>query len=215
MKILNELVDFQDMEILTEQDEKTQKKKFRIKAPMLVAEQKNRNNRVYPKQLIEREVNRYTEEKIKRGNAFGELDHPQSHTISLDRVALHIDELKMEGNVAVGVATILDNPNGDKLKSILDGGYSFGLSSRGLGSLDNKGHVKEDYQMLAVDAVGDPSAFSCWAEKITESKDYFIDENGQLVEITEDNENSIVKKADKDLVYFAIQEWIREIGREL
>lgn len=212
MKLLNELVDFQDMEILTEQDENSNKKKFRIKAPMLVAEKKNRNNRVYPKQIIEREVQRYTEEKINKKIGYGELDHPSSHTVSLKNAVLHIDELKMDGNVAVGVATILENRNADVLRDILDKGYSFGLSSRGLGSLDNRGTVKEDYSLVCVDAVSDPSAYSCWAEKIVENKEYAIDDNGELVEISVINQNKI-QTIDSDAVFLAAQEFIKQIAK--
>jgi hypothetical protein len=109
------------------------------------AEQKNRNGRVYPKAIMENAVNKYVKEQVKQKRAVGELNHPEGPTVNLDKVSHLITDLQFEGNDVVGKASILDTPNGKIVKGLLDGGVQLGVSTRGMGSLENSGgvHVRE------------------------------------------------------------------------
>lgn len=194
MKLLIEVLDnFSDYEIIKEESE-NKDRKFKIKGPFLVAEQQNKNKRTYSKALIEREITNFTTNKIKQKNAFGELDHPPTPTVSAKNAAIHVDELVMDGNIAIGTATVLDTPNGRIIKSILNDGYKLGVSSRGVGTLNN-GLVNLDYKFLAEDVVTDPSGYGCYVESILENKEYIIGPNGDIVEAAV---NQLQEQVDKD-----------------
>lgn len=217
MKLLIELqADYQEIEILNEQDEKTGKKKTRIKAPFIVAEEKNKNRRIYPKVLVEREVKRYTKENIDKRMSLGELDHPSSPTVSGKNAAIAIDELIMDGNIAIGTATIVSTPNGDIVRGVLEDGYAWGLSSRGLGTLGGGGIVNSDYHYICEDVVTDPSAYGAIADRLMENADYMIDEHGLFVEIAIDNmKKKMDKKYGREEVTLALKEFIRQISERI
>jgi hypothetical protein len=147
------------------------------------SEIKNRNGRVYPKNIMEKEVNRYREQFIDKKRAFGELGHPEGPTINLDRVSHLITSLEEDGNNFVGRAKILSTPNGQIVRNLINDGAKLGVSSRGLGSLEQKGdaqYVKGDFQLAtAADIVADPSAPEAFVEGIMEGVEW-IYENGIL-----------------------------------
>ena len=179
MKLITEHYD--DFEILTEGKGKDMK----IKGVFMQAETKNRNGRVYPLDVLQKEVTRYTKELVENKRAFGELGHPDGPTVNLDRVSHLIEELYSEGNNIIGKAKILDTPNGKIVKELLNAGAKLGVSSRGMGTLEKKGqtnYVKDDFYLAtAGDIVADPSAPKAFVEGIMEGKEWIWD-NGILRE---------------------------------
>ena len=160
-------------------------KSYFIEGPFLQAELKNRNGRVYPLELLVREVNRYKKEFISENRALGELGHPDSPTINLDRVSHLIVQLNQSGNDFMGRAKILDTPNGKIVKALVDEGVQLGVSSRGVGSLNStsQGDVVGDdfFLATAADIVADPSAPSAFVRGIMEGKEW-VWQNGSLTE---------------------------------
>ena len=151
-------------------------KDYYIEGVYLQSNLKNRNGRMYPKDIMEKEVKRYTNEYINKNRAYGELGHPDSPTINLDRVSHMIKSLKMEGNNWVGKAKILDTPYGKIVKALIDEGAQLGVSSRGLGSLvqkDGVNLVQDDFMLAtAADIVADPSAPDAFVEGVMEGKEW-------------------------------------------
>ena len=179
MKLITEMYD--DFEILTEGKGKDMK----IKGVFMQAETKNRNGRVYPLDVLQKEVNRYNKELVETKRAFGELGHPEGPTVNLDRVSHLIEELVPEGKNIIGKAKILDTPNGKIVKELLNAGAKLGVSSRGMGTLekrDNANYVGKDFYLAtAGDIVADPSAPKAFVEGIMEGKEWIWD-NGILKE---------------------------------
>ena len=179
MKLITEMYD--DFEILTEGNSKDMK----IKGVFMQAETKNRNGRVYPLDVLQKEVARYNKELVESKRAFGELGHPEGPTVNLDRVSHMIEELVPEGNNIIGKAKILDTPNGKIVKELLNAGAKLGVSSRGMGTLEKRGqtnYVKDDFYLAtAGDIVADPSAPKAFVEGIMEGKEWIWD-NGILKE---------------------------------
>ena len=183
MKLITENIE--DIQILTE--EKDGKKNLYIEGVFLQSEIKNRNGRIYPFSVLEKEVNRYNEEYVKTGRALGELGHPDGPTVNLDRVSHRITSLKAEGNNFIGKAQILATPMGNIAKSLLEEGVKLGVSSRGMGSIDRQEHanyVMDDFMLAtAADIVADPSAPDAFVNGIMEVKEWVWD-NGILQEKT-------------------------------
>ena len=179
MKLITETYD--DYEILIEGKGKDMK----IQGVFMQAETKNRNGRVYPLGVLQKEVTRYNKELVSKNRAFGELGHPDGPTVNLDRVSHMIEELIPEGNNIIGKAKILDTPNGKIVKELLNSGAKLGVSSRGMGTLEKKGnanYVKDDFYLAtAADIVADPSAPQAFVEGIMEGKEWIWD-NGILKE---------------------------------
>jgi hypothetical protein len=150
------------------------------------AEQKNRNNRSYPKHIMEREVNRYVDEHIKQNRAYGELGHPSGPTINLERVSHMIKELREDGNNYIGRAKIMDTPYGNIVKNLMDEGARLGVSTRGMGSLKERNgcmEVQDDFHLAtAADIVADPSAPDAFVHGVMEGKEWVWD-NGILKEV--------------------------------
>ena len=182
MKLISETVE--EVKYITE--EKNGVKNLYIQGPFLVAEKQNKNKRMYTVETLQREVNRYNEEYIKNNRAFGELGHPENPSINLDRVSHLITSLKQEGNVWVGKAKILETPMGKIAKSLMEGGASLGVSSRGMGSLkevNGVNVVQDDYYLAtAADIVADPSAPGAFVRGIMEGKEWMFVE-GKIEEI--------------------------------
>jgi len=179
MKLINEYVEHQELEFLTEKKEAGEKN-FYIKGPFLQAEVKNKNGRIYAKPLLEREIASFRSDKINSKRAFGELDHPISPTVNLQNVSHIIESLEMDGNNGIGKAKILDTTQGRIVKTLLSEGTQLGVSTRGVGSL-NGDKVGDDFKLITVDIVADPSAHSAYVERILEEKDYIIN-NDSIIE---------------------------------
>ena len=159
------------------------KKDYFIEGVFMQADIKNRNGRVYPKEIMDKEVKRYIKEFVNEQRAFGELGHPEGPTINLDKVSHMITELNEDGANWVGKAKILSTPNGEIVKNLIDDGAKLGVSSRGLGSLEQKSdaqYVKSDFQLAtAGDIVADPSAPDAFVDGIMEGVEWIMD-NGIL-----------------------------------
>lgn len=182
MKLISEEV--QNAEYLVEETG-TGKKNYKIKGIFLQSNVKNRNGRVYPREIMEREVTRYNKEFINKKRAFGELGHPDGPTVNLERVSHMITKLYPDGNNFIGEAKIMDTPYGKIVKGLIDEGAQLGVSSRGMGTLIQRGganYVKDDFYLAtAADIVADPSAPDAFVQGIMESKEWVWD-NGVLVE---------------------------------
>lgn len=193
MKLLTELVSFDKLQVVKEEVEG--KKIFRLKGPFLEAEVKNKNGRVYSKEILVREVNDFVESKIKKNRSMGELDHPENPQINLERVSHIIESLEFKDNVGYGVAKLIDTPMGRIAKTLVDEGIIVGMSTRGVGTLDGE-TVKEDYKLITVDIVADPSAPNCFVEGVLENREFIID-GDRIVEVAVQNlKKSVDKKYD-------------------
>lgn len=159
-------------------EEANGKKTLHIEGPFLVAEKKNRNGRLYEYNTMKKEVHRYTEDYINKQRAFGELGHPETPTINLDRVSHMIVSLREDGNQWIGKAKILDTPMGNIARSLIEGGAQLGVSSRGMGSLKNVNGVNivqpDFYLATAADIVADPSAPGAFVQGIMEGKEWVM-----------------------------------------
>ena len=181
MKLITEQIE--DVKLITEG--KGDDKKLYIEGVFLQAELKNRNGRVYPFKVLENEVSRYNEEYVKTKRALGELGHPDGPTVNLDRVSHRIVSLKAEDNNFIGKAQILDTPMGKIAKSLLGEGVQLGVSSRGMGSIEQReetNYVMDDFMLAtAADIVADPSAPDAFVNGIMEGKEW-VWNNGLLKE---------------------------------
>ncbi len=177
MKLITETVE--DVKYILE--EKDGKKSMYIEGVFLQSDLKNRNGRIYPKEIMQREVARYTKENIDTKRAMGELGHPDGPTVNLDRVSHLITSLKEDGNNYIGKAKILDTPMGNIARNLIEEGAQLGVSSRGLGSLKERNginEVQDDFMLsTAADIVSDPSAPDAFVRGIMENKEWIL-ENG-------------------------------------
>jgi hypothetical protein len=182
MKLITESIE--DIQILEE--ESNGRKILHIEGVFLQGDIKNRNGRVYPFGVLEREVGRYNEQYVNVGRALGELGHPDGPTVNLDRVSHKIVSLKAEGSNFIGKAQILNTPMGNIAKSLLESGVKLGVSSRGMGSIEEKNganYVRDDFMLAtAADIVADPSAPDAFVNGIMEGKEW-VWENGIIKEV--------------------------------
>ena len=166
-------------------EETNGKKNYAIKGIFMQSDVKNKNGRIYPKEILQKEVARYNREFIQKNRAVGELGHPDGPTVNLERVSHMIKSLSPEGSNFIGEARVLDTPYGKIVKSLIDEGASLGVSSRGMGTLVNTGGaniVKDDFYLAtAADIVADPSAPDAFVEGIMEGKEW-VWNNGILKE---------------------------------
>jgi hypothetical protein len=194
MKLIRETVE--EVQVITES--KNGVKTLFITGPFLVAEKANKNGRIYRSETLAKEVGRYNEEYVTKGRAFGELGHPDTPSINLDRVSHLITNLKQEGNIWVGKAKILETPMGKIAKSLMEGGACLGVSSRGMGSLkevNGVNVVQDDYYLAtAADIVADPSAPGAFVQGIMEGKEWVWD-NGVVKELNINEYYNQIKNA--------------------
>ena len=201
MKLISEFVE-NDIEFLVT-EEKNGKKNYAIQGIFAQAEKKNRNGRIYPMPIMEKAVGKYDTEQVQKGRAVGELNHPEGPTVNLDKVSHKIDELKFEGNDIVGKASILNTPMGEVVKGLLDGGVTFGVSTRGMGSLSQRNNamvVNDDYILNAVDIVQDPSAPGAFVNGIMEGVEW-VWNNGIIEAQTVEKMETEIKKAPRANLY--------------
>jgi hypothetical protein len=195
MKLIKEV--FEQNRVIVE--DKDGKKNLYLEGVFLQAEVKNRNGRMYPESVMDREVTRYMKEYVEKNRAYGELGHPDTPSINLDRVSHIITSLKKEGTNSVGRAKILETPMGNIAKGLLDGGAQLGVSSRAMGSLktgkDGVQVVQDDFMLsTAADIVADPSAPDAYVSGIMEGKEWtFVD--GKFVEKDIEEAQRFIRKA--------------------
>ena len=204
-------------------DEATGKKSLFIEGVFMQSNIKNRNGRVYPTEVLDKEVSRYNEEYVQKKRAFGELGHPQGPTINLERVSHLITSMKKEGDNYVGKAKIMDSPYGNIVKNLIGEGAQLGVSSRGMGSLkqNNEGinEVQDDFYLAtAGDIVADPSAPDAFVNGIMEGVEWIWD-NGvlraaEVEQIKEDIEQSIRSRSDRQQAFAsAFDSFLSKISR--
>jgi hypothetical protein len=176
------------------------KKELYIEGPFLVSEKKNRNGRLYEFNTMKKEVHRYTEEYINKHRAFGELGHPETPSINLDRVSHMITSLTEDGTQWIGKAKILDTPMGTIARQLIEGGAQLGVSSRGMGSLKNVNGVNvvqnDFYLATAADIVADPSAPGAFVQGIMEGKEWML-VNGVWTEQDYSESKQLIRQASR------------------
>ena len=176
MKLICETLE--DLKYLKEENE-AGKKSYFIEGVFLMGNDVNKNGRVYPVQVLEREVNRYNKEYVDKKRAFGELGHPAGPSINLERVSHIITKLQREGSDFIGKAQVLDTPYGNIVKNLIDAGAQLGVSSRGMGRLEEKNgvmEVQDDFKLAtAADIVADPSAHKAFVNNVMESVDWIME----------------------------------------
>lgn len=199
MKLITEV--YETLEYLSEANSDGEKEFF-IEGVFMQANQKNRNGRIYPTNVLEREVSRYNKEYVEKNRAFGELGHPQGPTINLERVSHMIKSLTKDGDNFIGKAKIMDSPYGNIVKNLIKEGASLGVSSRGMGSLKAKNginQVQDDFYLAtAADIVADPSAPDAFVEGIMEGVEWILDGGKWVEQFVEQSQKEIrtVSKAD-------------------
>ena len=177
-------------------------KKYAIEGVFMQSESKNRNGRIYPKKIMEKAVGKYVDEQVSQNRAVGELNHPEGPTVNLDKVSHLITDLHWEGNDVVGKAQILDTPMGQIVKGLLEGGVNLGVSTRGMGSLEEKNgimFVKDDFVLNTVDIVQDPSAPTAFVNGIMEGVEWIWNNGIIESQVIEQMETEIKKAPRSDL----------------
>ena len=201
MKLIAEYTE-QNINCLVEAKEDGSKN-YTIEGVFAQAEQKNRNGRIYPRNIMEAAVKKYAKEQVATKRAVGELNHPDGPTVNLDKVSHLITDLRFEDNNVMGKATILDTPMGQIVKGLLEGGVQLGVSTRGMGSLEQRSgtaYVKDDFILNTVDIVQDPSAPNAFVNGIMEGVEWVWD-NG-IIEAQEiEKIETEIKRAPRSDLY--------------
>ena len=201
MKLIAEYTE-NNLEVLTEQNDNGEKT-YAIEGIFMQAETKNRNGRIYPREVMNKAVGKYINDQVSKGRAVGELNHPDGPTVNLDKVSHKIDSLDWKGNDVVGKATILETPMGQIVKGLLDGGVNLGVSTRGMGSLKNGNNamvVQPDFMLNAVDIVQDPSAPSAFVNGVMEGVEW-VWNNGIIEPQAIEKMETEIKKAPRADLY--------------
>lgn len=201
VKLLVETLDSEPLNIITEATEGGGKKYF-IEGIYLQSNLRNKNGRYYPKEILQNEVARYSKEYIQRNRGVGELNHPDHPQINPERLCHVITDLKEDGNNWVGRSRILDTPTGRTVKNLLDEGIGLGVSSRGLGSLSQRGgmnYVQPDYKIVCIDMVFDPSAPDAMVNAIMEQREWVWDVTSGDYKLVEDIKADIKRTSSVNL----------------
>ena len=207
MKLITEYTE-SDVEMIVE--EKNGKKSHLIEGVFAQADAKNRNGRIYPMAVMEKAVNKYVTDQVKQGRAVGELNHPDGPTVNLDKVSHLIQDLQFEGKNVMGKALILDTPNGQIVKGLLEGGVKLGVSTRGMGSLEQRNNamvVKDDFILNTVDIVQDPSAPAAFVNGIMEGVEWVWNNGIIEAQVIEKMETEIKKAPRSDLYEVQVREF--------
>jgi len=210
MRLISEQID--DAEFIVEANESSGDKTYKIKGCFMQADVKNRNGRIYPEQVLAKEVAKYHKNFIKEKRAFGELGHPDGPTVNLDRASHMITDLRKEGKNFVGRAKILGTPNGMIVKNLIDEGARLGVSSRGMGTLKadekNAQVVQNDFYLAtAADIVADPSAPNAFVEGIMEGVEWVWDNGLLKAQDVERAKNNILNAPSKKLEEVKLNEF--------
>ena len=190
-----------EFEIFEEETNKNSPSNLYIKGPYMMAEDVNRNNRKYPLEELQREVDRYNEEMVKPGRAMGELNHPTTADVDLERACHIVTELSQDGNIFYGKSKVLSTPCGNVVRALINDGVKIGMSSRALGTLEEGStfNTVRNLKLLAVDCVADPSYSSAFVNGILESKQWVLADDGKYEELYNNFEESIKTLPKKDV----------------
>ena len=204
LKLLAQTPITEGLDYLIEEGNKDKPATMYITGTYMVANERNRNNRIYNEQEMINEVARYNKEFVSQNRALGELEHPQSATINSERACHMITELRMEGNIAKGKSRVLSTPTGQIVKSLIQDGVRLGVSSRALGELYEKSgvnHVK-NMKLITIDVVADPSAPGAFVNGILESKNFIINKDGNFEELYDTFERKLSSLPRKDVDFY-------------
>jgi hypothetical protein len=214
MKLIRE--EIEDFEVLTESTA-SGSKNYYIQGPFMQWGVPNRNGRLYPKDVMESAVGKYVNELVHKNRAVGTLGHEDSPKISENKISHIITDLRMEGNDVWGKAKVLETACGKELRALIEGGVSFGCSSRALGSLKEENGIKivqPDFTISCIDAVLQPSGISCWVDGIMEGVDWvFVDGQGWVQQYREEARKTLQKTKKKDIEAVALTIFENYINR--
>ena len=208
MKLITEALLETPLNYITEN--KNGEKNVFIEGVFMQSEKQNRNGRIYPKSILKAAVDKYVVEQVSKGRAVGELNHPDGPTVNLDKVSHRITELKWNGNNVVGKALVLNTPMGNIVKGLVEGGVQLGVSSRGMGSLEqreNKTYVKDDFVLSTIDIVQDPSAPEAFVNGIMEGVEWVWDNGLLKSQKIEKYETEVRKASSKNLYETKLRVW--------
>jgi len=194
-------------EVFEEQTNKDSAKSLFIKGPYMMAEGVNRNKRFYPRDELEREVASYNENFVKPGRAMGELNHPSSADVDLERACHMVTELTQDGDVFYGKSKVLTTPCGQIVRSLVNDGVKVGMSSRALGTLEESSEYNtvRNMKLVAIDCVADPSYPKAFVNGILESKQWVLAEDGKYEEIYDKFEKSIAKLPKREVEKYLLE----------
>ena len=182
-----------EFEYIEEEVDSNSPSNLYIKGPYMMAEGVNRNNRLYPREELERETQRYIEEMVKPGRAMGELNHPTTADVDLERACHMVTELSQDGNVFYGKSKVLTTPCGQIVRSLVNDGVKVGMSSRALGTLEegNEHSTVKNMKLVAIDCVADPSYPKAFVNGILESKQWVLSDDNRYEEVYDNFEKSL------------------------
>jgi len=201
LKLITQTPITEGLDYLIEEGNKDKPANIFVSGVYMVADEKNKNNRIYNSEEMAQEVARYNKEFVVTNRALGELEHPQSASVNSERACHLITELRMEGNLVKGRSKILRTPLGEIMRSLILDGVKMGMSSRALGSLEDRGGVNyvKNMKLICVDAVADPSAPGAFVNGILESKSFIISKDGRFEEVYETLEGKLANLPRKDV----------------
>ena len=190
-----------EFEYIEEEVDRNSPSNLYIKGPYMMAEDVNRNNRLYPLDELVREAKRYNEEMVVPGRAMGELNHPTTADVDLERACHMVTELKQDGNVFYGKSKVLSTPCGQIVRSLINDGVKVGMSSRALGTLEegSEHNVVKNMKLVAVDCVADPSYPKAFVNGILESKQWILADDNKYEEVYETFEKSLQRLPTKEV----------------
>ena len=193
-----------EFEYIEEEVDRNSPANLFIKGPYMMAEDINRNNRLYPLDELEREASRYIEEMVKPGRAMGELNHPTTADVDLERACHMVTELTQDGSVFYGKSKVLSTPCGQIVRSLINDGVKVGMSSRALGTLEesDKHNTVRNMKLVAIDCVADPSYPKAFVNGILESKQWVMVDDNKYEEVYENFENSLKNLPKKEVDSF-------------
>lgn len=216
LKLITEPRDFSrdDYEYILEEKDRNSPSTLYIKGPFIGANTVNRNKRVYPLEEMVREVERYNTEMIGKGRSMGELNHPESADVNLERACHLITELKQDGNEFTGKSKVLSTPCGIIVRSLINDGVTIGVSTRALGQLIEEGSVNrvKNVRLITVDCVSDPSNATSFVNGILESKQWVLEKDGKLEELYDQFEKSLETLPRNDVDSYLREQFIRFIN---
>tara|TARA_R110002020_G_scaffold306928_6_gene522823 strand:+ start:3795 stop:4460 length:666 start_codon:yes stop_codon:yes gene_type:complete len=194
-------------EIIEEQTNKDSPSNLFIKGPYMMAEGVNKNKRMYPLHELEREVARYNEEMVKPGRAMGELNHPSTADVDLERACHIVTEMTQDGNIFYGKSKVLSTPCGKIVRALVNDGVKVGMSSRALGTLEEgrEHNTVKNMNLVAIDCVADPSYPKAFVNGILESKQWVLADDGKYEEIYDNFERAVGKLPKKEVEKYLLE----------
>lgn len=208
LRFLREEFDFKNFDNIIEEGKDGKEKTYWVVGPTIVSEAENKNGRRYQKSVCEREVERF-QKNINENRSAGELGHPSTPEINLERISHYIKELKQDGNIWIGKHQVASTPMGNIAKALINDGYKMGISTRGLGTVKD-GIVGEDFRLITADLVSEPSGPGCFVESIVENKQWIIDESGKITEAKIEMAYDVLENKLADMPKHDVEKYMME-----